>query len=284
MLPGSKLPVIPGHEIAGTVVAGGGTLDGQRASCYLYESCGRCRACRSGHTTCCASATRLGLERDGGLADFVAVRRENLLLVPEGLEVEAAAVAMDAVMSPWAALNRHADVGTQSLVLIVGAGGLGVHAVQIARSLGARVAVIDPSEARRSQAVALGADLAIHPDDAPEVRTWSAGGVDVALESSGTRAGFDSALRALRPGGRVVCNGYQPGIEYGVDSGALVLSEFEVIGSRAGQIDDASAALTAVAAGVVVPQISEIMPLESVNEALALLDSGQVNGRVVVRL
>jgi propanol-preferring alcohol dehydrogenase len=283
-LPGTRLPLIPGHEIAGTVVAGDPELEGLRAGCYLYESCGRCRACRVGHPTCCDTVERLGLERDGGLAEFVAVPRDNVLPFPDEVDVEGAALAMDAVMTPWAALHRHADVRPQSFVLIVGAGGVGIHAIQIAKILGAHVAVLEPSVERRAQAIELGAELAVHPDDVHEVATWSGGGVDVALEGSGTGSGFAAAMRSLRPGGRVVCSGYQPGVEHGLSSAALVLGEFEVVGSRAGRRDDARDALAAVVAGEVTPQISHVMPLECVNDALELLRGGRANGRVVVRL
>ena len=78
-LPGVSLPMTPGHEIAGEVAHDptGARSEGDPVACYFYESCGRCRLCRLGRTTICRSVVRLGIERDGGLAEFVVMPREN---------------------------------------------------------------------------------------------------------------------------------------------------------------------------------------------------------------
>jgi D-arabinose 1-dehydrogenase-like Zn-dependent alcohol dehydrogenase len=281
----AELPVIPGHEVCGRVVRGGGSgLDGRRAACYLYESCGRCRLCLVGHPTACRSAVRIGTERDGGLATYLAVKRRNLIPVADHVSDEHAAVTMDAVAAPWSALHRQAAIGPGSLVLIVGAGGLGIHAVQIARMRSARVAVVDVSASRRERALELGAELALDPADAGGLREWSEGGFDVALECSGRREGFEVAANALRPGGRVVCNGYAPGVEYGVDSMRLVLDEIEIVGSRLGSFESSRAALGAVERGDVVPQIGMVVGFDEVNDAFGALAEGSVDGRIVVRV
>jgi D-arabinose 1-dehydrogenase-like Zn-dependent alcohol dehydrogenase len=281
----ATLPLIPGHEVCGRVVHGGGPeLDGQRVACYLYESCGSCRVCIAGHTTACRAAVRIGTERDGGLATFLAVKRENLIPVADNVSDEQAAVAMDAVTAPWSALHRQASIGPGSLVLIVGAGGLGIHAVQIARTAGARVAVVDVSSSRRERALELGAQLALDPGDAGKLREWSEGGFDLALECSGRREGFEVAVNALRPGARVVCNGYAPGAEYAVDSLKLVLDELEIVGSRLGTLESAQAALGAVERGDVVPEIGMVVGFDDVNDAFGALAEGSVDGRIVVRV
>jgi D-arabinose 1-dehydrogenase-like Zn-dependent alcohol dehydrogenase len=281
----NQLPVIPGHEVAGVVVEGGGPeLDGRRAACYLYESCGVCRSCLSGNPTACRSAVRIGTERDGGLATYMAVKRENLLPFGDALSFEDAAVTMDAVTAPWSALHGHADVGAGTLVVVVGAGGLGLHGIQIARVAGARIAVLDPSPGRRARALALGAELAVAPEDERLVTEWAGEGADVVLESSGVRPGFDAGARLIRPGGRIVCNGYKPGVEYGVDSRALVLDEMEIVGSRLGPRRYAVDALAAVERGEIEPQVSKLLPFDKVNEAFAELAAGTVDGRIVIQL
>lgn len=281
----NQLPVIPGHEVSGIVVEGGGPeLDGKRAACYLYESCGDCRICLGGNPTACRSSVRIGTERDGGLATFMAIKRENLLPFGEGLSFEHAAVTMDAVTAPWSALHGHADLHPGTRLVVVGAGGLGLHGLQIARNAGAEVAVIDPSPGRRERAQALGAELAVAPEAEKDLADWVAEGADVVLESSGVRAGFDAAARLVRPGGRIVCNGYKPGLEYGVDSRSLVLDELEVVGSRLGPRRFAEESLAAVERGDVVPQVSKLMPFEAVNDAFAELAAGSVDGRIVIQL
>jgi D-arabinose 1-dehydrogenase-like Zn-dependent alcohol dehydrogenase len=123
----------------------------------------------------------------------------------------------------------------------------------------------------------------VEPADIERVREWSGGGADLGLEASGTRAGFEAAAECLRPGGRLVCCGYRPGVEYGLDSGRLVLEEITVLGSRAGSRDDARAALGALEDGTVKPYIMEQLDLSDANRALDLLREGKVLGRVVIR-
>ena len=189
------LPLIPGHEIAGELVEDVDDLSaGQRVACYIYLPCGRCRLCRLGEISLCVHLVRLGIERNGGLGEYLAVPRKNLIPFSESLPFETAAVSMDAVLTPWRALRARADVKVGEKVAIVGAGGLGLNGVQIARAIGAEVAVVDPSSGSRERAQQLGANLVVGPDEANQVREWSDGGVDVGLDASGAPSGFQTAL------------------------------------------------------------------------------------------
>jgi alcohol dehydrogenase, propanol-preferring len=277
------LPIVPGHEVAGELVeAVDGLAAGQRVACYIYDSCGECAWCRRGRPTVCPNRVRTGLERDGGLAEYVAVPRKTLLPFSDSLAFEAAAVSMDAVASPWSALRGHARVQEGETVVVVGAGGLGLNGVQIARAAGAAVAVVDPVEGRRETALSLGAELAVGPGGADEVREWAGEGVDVAFEVSGHRSGFDVAVACLTRGGRLVACGYQPGVEYGLDSARLVLEEITVMGSVCASYELARDALAAVEAGELAPTILGRLALEDVNTALARLAAGDVLGRLVI--
>jgi 2-desacetyl-2-hydroxyethyl bacteriochlorophyllide A dehydrogenase len=283
--PEITLPRIPGHEIAGEVVASEGpTKPGQRVACYVYETCGSCRWCRAGRTTICPNRVRLGFERDGGLAEHVVVSERNLVPIADSVPYEQAAVAMDAVVSPWMALHHRARIERGERLVIAGAGGLGIHALQIARAAGCSVAVLDPVESRLELATELGAEIAVTPEDAERLFGWAGDGADVALESSGARAGFDVAVRCLRRGGRIVCCGYYPGVEYGVDSYRLVIEELEIMGSVAASIGAAGEALAAIAEGLVDTQIAERLPLDQVNAALARLRAGELPGRIVIEV
>jgi len=280
---GSALPLIPGHEVAGDVVeADGSSSVGERVACYIYETCGRCRWCRSGRTTLCPGRVRLGFERDGGLAEYVAVREENLLRLPAPVSYAGAAIAMDAIAVPWMALHRRARIEAGQSVVVAGAGGLGMHAIQIARAAGCSVAAVDPLPAHLARARELGAELTVPPEEADRIAAWADDGVDVALETSGARGGFDAAARCVRRGGRIVCCGYHPGVEYGLDSRRLVLEEIEILGSVNASIDAARAALDAIADASVEPQIADRESLDGANSALARLAAGDVLGRVVV--
>lgn len=278
-------PLIPGHEIAGEVLSGGGDLAaGQRVACYHYDPCGECRFCRAGDHSLCPNSRQLGFHRDGGFADLVCVPRRNLVPFGDGLPFELAAVSMDAVVAPWHALHRRARLQADETVVVAGAGGLGLNGIAIARAAGAKVAAVDPMPEHREAALAMGAELTVESGEWPVIREWSDGGTDVALETSGHRAGFDDAAASLRPGGRIVCCGYSPGVEYGLDSRRLAGDEITVLGSRAGTREDAHAALAAVECGDIRPLIASRLPLERVNDALAGLAAGGTVGRVVIEL
>jgi D-arabinose 1-dehydrogenase-like Zn-dependent alcohol dehydrogenase len=278
-------PLIPGHEVAGEVVAGDDVLAaGQRVAAYMYEPCGECRTCRLGQTGICPNLVRIGVERDGGMAEYMTLRRENALPIGNDVPFAAAAVSMDSVLTPWSGLRHRAQVRAGESVVVVGAGGLGLNAVQIARLLEARVAVIDTQTGNRERATELGAELALGPDEVDAVRAWSDGGSDVALDSSGAASGFRAALDATRRGGRVVCCGYQVGTEYAFESSRVVLEELSLFGARVGPREHAREVLQAVEEGGIRPEIMDVLPLEGVNDGLDRLRSGQVVGRLVLDL
>jgi D-arabinose 1-dehydrogenase-like Zn-dependent alcohol dehydrogenase len=279
----TPLPLIPGHEVAGVLAEKGGDLArGQRVACHIYDACGQCSWCTLGQETLCPGGRRIGFDRDGGLARYLSVRRRNVFPFSEGVPFAQAAVTMDAVVSTWRALKVRASVARGEHVVVAGAGGLGLNAVQVGRALGARVAVIDPLEDHRQLALELGADLAVSPQNVAQIIDWSGGGASVGLEASGTRSGFDAAARSLRPGARLVCNGYQPLLGYGLDSSDLVLREMTILGSRNGSRADACEALRAVEAGLIRPPVSETFSLEEVNLALDRLKAGRALGRLVI--
>jgi len=281
--PAPRLPHIPGHEVAGEVVAGEDRHPiGTRAACYLLYSCGHCEECERGLPVLCHEATRLGLDRDGGMAEYVKLPAEHVLPIGDDVPFEAAAVSMDSVLTPWFALHRTGELREGETALIVGVGGLGGNAVQLAVAAGARVAAVDVDRGRLDAALAAGAELAVEPAEIERVLDWSGPGVDLALEVSGRPEGFEAAAQTIRAGGRIVCCGYAPGRPYGMDSARLVLDNVRILGSRNASLDSARAALAAVAAGQVKPRIADVLPLAAVNEALDRLAAGRADGRLVL--
>ena len=146
---------IVGHELAGDVVElGAGVSDwrlGDRVTAAIDVTCGRCRHCLTGATQRCRSMKRIGFERDGGHADYVAVPASNLVALGAEISYEAAAILPDAVACMYHSLIHQGGVGIGQRVLILGVGGLGIHGVQIARSAGAEVL----ATSRQPQRVAL---------------------------------------------------------------------------------------------------------------------------------
>lgn len=284
---GSPLPLIPGHEVAGVVTeVGAGVVTpaiDDPVACYIYRPCGVCAQCRAGQETLCPTSTRLGFERDGGFAELARVRAEEALPISRDLPFELAAITMDAVVTSWRALKRRGAVEAGQSVVIVGTGGLGLSAIAVGRYLGARMSAVDPNKERLELARRQGAEVAAPVESAErEVLEWSSGGVDVAVEMSGSPEGFGLATRLVRQGGRVVVVGYAPGCEYGAESARLVLGELMVLGSRAGSPQDAREALTAVEAGAIAPPpIARTAPLDAVNVGYEELSLGNIPGRLV---
>jgi propanol-preferring alcohol dehydrogenase len=280
----TPLPIVPGHEIAGELAEDtAGMKQGQRVAVHLFQPCGRCRWCLIGEETLCARPERVGFNRDGGLAEYVAVPSGSAFPFADSLPFEQAAVGMDAVVSPWRALVRRAQVRPGEIVVVVGAGGLGLSAIQIARASGARVAAVDPIAGHREEALRSGAEVAVEPGQAGSLMDWSSGGADVVYEGSGTRSGLDTAAGVITPGGRLICNGWAPDVEYGLAARHLVLNEISLIGSRAGAARDVRDVLRALERGQVRLPV-ERARLDDINQIMSRLGSGDVVGRFVVEM
>lgn len=207
--------MIPGHEIAGRVVeCGPGVTDwklGDRVATWGQAACGRCAECETGHANRCARATVLGMGRPGGFAELVALPAGGLVALPESVEDAVGAIATDAIATPFHALAFAGELRAGESLIVIGAGGIGVHAVLIARALGAgRIVVVDPSPAAREAALAAGADAVLDPgaeEDPRRALRALARGASLALECVGRAETVELALAALAPGGRLVVVG-----------------------------------------------------------------------------
>ncbi|MFB7599083.1 zinc-binding dehydrogenase [Streptomyces sp. NPDC056160] len=192
-----------GHEVSGTVVETGAGVTrwttGQRVVLHAGEL-------RDG-----APHTR-GVDYDGGWAEYALSSAHALLPLPDTIPFELGAILPDAVSTPWGAITATGAVRPAEAVGVWGAGGLGVHAVQLLRAVGAcPVIAVDPSTAARERALAVGADLALDPAD-PElrarVRTATGGaGLAAAFDFAGVPAVREQALSVLAPKGRLVLVG-----------------------------------------------------------------------------
>jgi alcohol dehydrogenase, propanol-preferring len=162
-----ELPVTLGHETAGTVAALGagarGVEMGEPVLVYGPWGCGRCRQCARGAENICARRTGCGLGRDGGLAEFVVVPSARLLVPRGDLDAVRAAPLTDAALTPYHALKPHLErLVPGSDIVIIGVGGLGHVAVQLARELSpVRIVAVDPREQARRRAIGAGAHAAL---------------------------------------------------------------------------------------------------------------------------
>jgi len=284
-------PITLGHEIAGIVAAGAeGWPAGTPVLVAAGTHCGECRRCAEGRPNLCERATVVGIDFDGGLADQVAVPETMLIGRPAGLSPAVAATAVDAGATAWHAVTRTGGVQEGHAVLVIGVGGLGSYAVQIARIAGASpVIAADTDAARLEAAVRLGADEALLVEAGMslgrEVKMLTDGGVDVALEFVGRASTVDAAVKCLRPGGTAVAVGV--GTEPLVTLPPVLWSnnEYTLTGSYGSLPGDAEAVLSGLAEGALeAPPVDEIGLDDAADAILAAAGGERVSiGRLVVR-
>lgn len=283
-LTGRTAPVTLGHEFAGEVVAVGAGVaapqPGDRVAADTLIFCGECYWCRRHQVTLCERLAALGLMADGGLAELCNAPAHTLLPLPDSVSDEAGALAETLAVAVRALRRGRLRVGER--VAVVGAGAIGLMAVQAALTAGATtVGVLEPSPTRRRLAVDLGAAAAYPPDGAPEL------GADLVIECSGSAAAVTTAIRAARKGGRVVMVGIygEPSTIRFLD---VVAAEKELIGSLSHVYDeDFAAALALLGRGAVRadPLISDRVPLARALDdgLLALVHEPAAHLKILIR-
>jgi propanol-preferring alcohol dehydrogenase len=284
--PLGELPRIVGHELAGDVVElGEGVTEwrpGHRVTAAIDVTCGRCRHCLAGQTQLCRFMKRIGFERDGGHAEYVAVPAANLVAVPAGIAYEAAAILPDAMACMYHSLIHQGGVGIGQRVLILGVGGLGIHGVQIARSAGAEVLATSRQPRRLGLAEkygAIGINTA-HEGLADAVARFTDGeGVDVVADNIGTRASVLEGLSMLRPGGKFLVVAYLDE-SFEVPSIPLFKTEQQIIGCRGSTKQDLIDVVRLVEGGRLTPILGASYALGDISKAVARLESGDLVGRI----
>jgi (R,R)-butanediol dehydrogenase / meso-butanediol dehydrogenase / diacetyl reductase len=273
-------PLIPGHEICGLIEELGAGLEGwavgERVAVDPLIPCGSCYACDHGFPHVCRSLKLVGVDRDGGFAEFVAVAAGRLHRLPAGIsDVEGAMVEPLAVAVHDVRQGQLAIGGT---ALIVGGGPIGLLIAMVARAAGAgRVAVSEVNEQRLSLAKAQGFPTysPAEADFLERVRGDFDGlGPDLVFEATGSAPGYQSAIDCLRVRGRLVQVGIPKGpIE--LDIRRMNFSELSVIGTRVYSPDDIAAAINLLDSGRVEAQsLASLHPLEKCGELLAELSGG----------
>ncbi|MGZ5005930.1 MAG: alcohol dehydrogenase catalytic domain-containing protein [Chthoniobacterales bacterium] len=200
-----NLPITLGHEIAGVV-----EKTGERVCVHYLATCGVCEFCRNGTEQFCASAQMIGKDRDGGYAEFVVVPERSVFHLPDEIPFEQGAILMCSSATSLHAL-RKARLRAGETIAIYGIGGLGISAVQLARSFGAaKVFGVDINSHKLELAARYGAIPvnASTSDPVEQVRGLTSGrGVDVALELVGLPLTMRQAVQSLGTLGRAALVG-----------------------------------------------------------------------------
>jgi S-(hydroxymethyl)glutathione dehydrogenase / alcohol dehydrogenase len=312
------VPIVLGHEGAGVIEAVGTGVDesrvGERIVLTFAPSCGRCRFCLAGRVNLCevaAAGFETGLMPDGttrlsrvgrpvyhlafvsSFASHAVVPAAAAIPVGDDVDLALACLLGCGVTTGVLSVTKRANVRPGESVAVFGCGGVGLSAVQGARLVTAHpIVAVDPMPRKRDLALALGATHAVDPEgvDAVEaVRAVAPGGVDHAFEAIGKPEVARQAFAATRPGGTTVLIG-QPAIGVEASFPVYDLTQFEhtILGSNLGAATpalDVPALARLLAAGKLdlATLVTHRLPLDSVNHAIALVESGE-GGRVVLEL
>ena len=294
----TSYPRIPGHEIAGTIVEVGAEVrifrPGQRVTNHFYLTCGNCRYCRSGRETLCENFRgNVGAACDGGYAEYVVLPERNLVPIPDGVTDVEAAVASDAIATPYHACHKEAQISPGDDVLVTGAGGgVGVHMVQMARLCGGRVIAAEVSEEKLALAQEMGADEIIDARNGgilKQVRALTGGrGVDAAIDIVASSETLQACFESLAPAGRMVIIGSRPKSVFGTESIFTVNAQEylkqaqEIHGSKYVNNEEILRTLQLVKHKRIKAVVGRTFRLEQVEEAHELLRRNQIAGRAAM--
>jgi alcohol dehydrogenase, propanol-preferring len=275
-------PITLGHEPCGVVAAVGARVEdweeGDRVAVSPLLFCASCRNCITGYTNVCLKRKLVGIHENGALAEYLAVPARNLVRLPESVPFTVGAIITDAVATPFYAITERVALRAGETIAIFGVGGLGLHAVQIARLLGAhKIIVVDPRDGQLERATQMGADLTINPQETSPVEaiTEATGGlgVDVAAEFVGLKETISQGVEAVAMGGRVVVVGLGPDPIETVPPTEFVRKQVSLLGSYAFTKRNIEQLVDLTAAGQLnlEESITHTFPLKEVNTALEYL-------------
>jgi len=279
----STFPHVPGHEFAGTVAEVGPDVTrwrvGDRVAVPFVCACGRCLVCESGNHQVCPHQWQPGFDGWGGFAEYVALPAAdvNLVKLPREVDFDVAAALGCRVATAYRAVATIGRVRPGEEVAVHGAGGVGLAALAIARALGARVIIIDPSSAAREAALRLGAAAALEPsiDLVDTVRDATGGGPHVSVDAIGDDLACRTSIESLRPRGRHVQVGLlPPGTAVDpVPMHTVISRELEVLGSHGLAAHDYPELLALVTSGRLRPDllVARTITLDEVPEAFSLI-------------
>jgi acryloyl-coenzyme A reductase len=285
-MPGITLPRVLGHEFSGEVTAVGRRVTavrvGDRVAALTRVTCGACRFCLTGHVSLCVRPIRLP---DGAYGEYVVMPEQGLRSMPDGVDFESAAIAACAIGPSYNGLVTKARVAPGDTVVVTGAsGGLGTHALQVARLHGARTIAITGSEAKAAALREAGADHVVvsAADFSGEVKTLTGGaGADTVVENVGASC-LPSSLKSLRKGGRLVLLGDVTGTSVSVNPAVILLRELSLVVGKTASPVELTEILELLARGRLRAVISERLPLDGAPRAHASLAARGAIGRIVL--
>ena len=281
-----NLPLIPGHEAIGYVVALGAEVAGVKEGDivgvpWLYSACGGCEFCLTGWETLCKTQQNGGYSVDGGYAEYVIADARYVAHLPANTDFIAMAPIVCAGVTVYKGL-KETEVRPGQWVGISGVGGLGHLAIQYAKAMGMHIAAIDVDDDKLALARSLGAELTVNArqQDPGEFLQKETGGMHGVLVTAPSPIAFRQGLSTLRRKGILALNGLPPG-SFDLPIFETVLNRYTIRGSIVGTRKDLQEAIEFAVEGKVKATI-HTAKLEDINTVLDNMAKGKIEGRVVL--
>ena len=287
---GVKYPLTPGHEIAGIVDSLGEQVEGftknERVLIYPWIGEGMCPACRSGEENLCDKPGSLGIYTDGGYSEYVLVPNfKYLVKLGNEIDVDAGATLSCSALTAYGAV-KNTDLKPDDNVVIVGAGGLGLMAIQLAKAItGARIIAMDIDDNKLQAAKSNGADVIVNSKKEDPVKAimelTEKMGADAVIDFVNASKTVETDMNILRRRAKVVLVGLFGG-ELRLNLVSMPTRAYKLIGSYTGTLTELVELVSLARRGVIKPVISDKFKLGQATEALTALRAGKIVGRGVI--
>jgi NAD+-dependent secondary alcohol dehydrogenase Adh1 len=286
---GVTLPYTPGHENAGWIHEIGSDVSnvevGDTVIVHPFITCGLCRACRAGDDMHCENGSFPGINRDGGFADLLLTSARSVVKLDPSLQPADIAALADAGLTAIHAVKKAIPVlGSGTKVVVIGAGGLGHIGIQCLKAYTpTEIIVVDPSEPALALARELGADHAVKVEGTSHIDTvqelTDGNGAQAIIDFVGEKGAVEDGVAMIQDGGFYYVIGYGQNVD--VPTIDIISREISFIGNLVGTYADLQDLMTLTAQGKVTLHTSTY-PLDAINDAMADLDGGRLQGRGIL--
>jgi alcohol dehydrogenase, propanol-preferring len=286
---GVRFPLIPGHEVAGTVEDIGESVNsyqvGEQVLVYPWIGEGLCPACRVGEEHLCDSPRTLGIYQDGGYSESILVPSYKYLIRTDGLDINSIASLACSGLTAYTAVKK-ANVQAGDTLVIVGAGGLGLMAVQLAKAItNARIIIADINDSKLQEAKRLGAHETINSiivDPVKTIKDITGGlGSEAVLDFVNNTKTAPNSINMLRKRGKLVMVGLFGG-SLDMNLALIPLRAYTLTGAYTGKFADLVELIALAKMGKIQSVVSKKFRLDEANEALEELKAGKIIGRAVL--
>ena len=294
---GVKYPVTPGHEIAGIVEEIGDTVSGissgDEVLVFPWIGCGECPGCKSGNENLCDTPKSMGVFQDGGYSNYALVPNSKYLAKLDGVNLDSATSLACSGLTAYNAVKK-ANVNSPEYLLIIGAGGLGLMAIQIAKAItNAKIVCIDNDDKKFDTAKKMGADFVVNTNVVGSITSGTGGviqkiisicngkGPDSVIDFVNAPQTVKTALAVLRKRGSLILVGLFGG-SLEISLVTIPLKSITIQGAYTGNYDDMVELIDLAKKGVIEPVISKRYSLGEANNALSDLKARKIIGRAVI--